>query len=313
MHLLRSVTLFLSWLEHFPSARASLCEGTAPSLPFQMILDASCSLAYQTKSEVPAIFMLRPRSGWAQWIMREEFMLTPQVPVVEYTDFYGNLCQRVVMPKGDFRFSMSCRCSVPDNIDAEPTARRVPVAQLPVELLHYLLPSRYCQSDKLANLAYSIAGNAPRNYQHIAKLRTWVHENITYEYGSSNSSTSAVETVNTKRGVCRDLAHLGIALCRAISVPARMVVGFLHELEPMDLHAWYEAYIGGRWFTFDATEDEPKGNRIVIAYGRDAADVAQASLYGGFVCTEMKVTVDAVKQVPDDQKPEPPPETMPSA
>lgn len=271
-----------------------------------MILDASCSLAYATKAEVPAIFMLRPRSGWAQWIMREEFMLSPHVPVVEYTDFYGNLCQRVVMPKGEFRFSMSCRASVPDHIDAMPTARRVPVAQLPVELLHYLLPSRYCQSDKLSRLAYSIAGHTPRTYQQIARLRHWVHENIEYEYGTSNASTSALETVNTKRGVCRDFAHLGISLCRAVSVPARMVVGFLHELEPMDLHAWYEAYIGGRWFTFDATEDEPKGNRIVIAYGRDAADVAQATMYGAFHCTEMKVTVSAVRESGERETPEPP-------
>ncbi len=274
-----------------------------------MILDASVSLAYDARAEVPAIFMLRPRSGWAQWIMREEFMLSPEVPVVEYTDFYGNLCQRVVMPKGGFRFSISCRCSVPDHIDASLTAKRVPVAQLPVELLHYLLPSRYCQSDKLSRLAFSITGNAPRTYQQIARIRTWVHDNIAYEYGTSNASTSALETVNTKRGVCRDFAHLGIALCRAISVPARMVVGFLHELEPMDLHAWYEAYIGGRWFTFDATEDEPKGNRVVIAYGRDAADVAQATLYGPFTCTEMKVTVEGVRTVPEEQIPGPPKES----
>ncbi|HSJ04647.1 MAG: transglutaminase family protein, partial [Verrucomicrobium sp.] len=107
----------------------------------------------------------------------------------------------------------------------------------------------------------------------------------------SDASTSAVDTVASKKGVCRDLAHLGIALCRSINIPARMVVGFLHELNPMDLHAWFEAYIGGRWFTFDATEDVTKGNRIVLAYGRDAADVALATLFGPFMMKAMRVTV----------------------
>jgi transglutaminase-like putative cysteine protease len=104
--------------------------------------------------------------------------------------------------------------------------------------------------------------------------------------------------VNTKRGVCRDFAHLGIALCRAINVPARMVVGFLHQLKPMDLHAWFEAFIGGRWFTFDATEDVTRGNRIVVAYGRDAADVALATMFGAFTMTNMKITVTAVNHQP---------------
>lgn len=259
-----------------------------------MILDASCHLEYVTQGEVPAIFMLRPRSGWAQWIMREDFTLTPRVPVVEYTDLYGNCCQRIVMPKGDFHFSMKCRAWAPDDLDSQPLAALQSVAQLPVEVLHYLLPSRYCQSDKLGSIANSIVGATPHNHHQISRIRTWVNENISYERGSSDSSTSALETANTRRGVCRDFAHLGIALCRAINVPARMVVGFVHELEPMDLHAWFEAYIGGRWYTFDATENKACVGRIVVAYGRDAADVALASLFGNFTCTTMRVTVEQV-------------------
>jgi transglutaminase-like putative cysteine protease len=127
-------------------------------------------------------------------------------------------------------------------------------------------------------------------------LRAWVRQNLTYESGSSNSFTTALETLNTRRGVCRDFAHLGIALCRAISIPARMVVGFLHELNPMDLHAWFEAYIGGRWFTFDATEQVTRGNRIVLAYGRDAADVALATMFGNFTLQNMQVSVTQAPQ-----------------
>lgn len=258
-----------------------------------MILDAACQLDYQTTEEVPAVFMLRPRSGWAQWIMREEFYINPQVPVVEFTDVYGNLCQRTIMPWGHFHVSVRYRVLVPDLVDTDPQAPLTLVQQLPPEILHFLLPSRYCQSDQLSQLALSIVGNALPNYEQVAMIRTWIHQNISYVSGSSDSSTSALETANTRRGVCRDFAHLGIALCRALNIPARMVVGFLYQLQPMDLHAWFEAYIGGRWFTFDATEPVTRGNRIVVAYGRDAADVALATMFGRFTLQNMQVAVTA--------------------
>jgi transglutaminase-like putative cysteine protease len=168
----------------------------------------------------------------------------------------------------------------------------MPIQHLPPDLLHFLLPSRYCQSDRLTDLAFSIIGESSPNYWQVESIRAWVHRNIAYEIGSSDSSTSALETANTRRGVCRDLAHLAIALCRAINVPARMVVGFLYQLRPMDMHAWFEAFIGGRWFTFDATEPETRGNRIVVAYGRDAADVALATMFGSFQMQNMHVTVN---------------------
>lgn len=256
-----------------------------------MILDATCQLDYQTAEDVPTIFMLRPRSGWAQWVMREEFHIRPQVPVVEFTDVYGNLCQRTVMPAGDFHLSVKYRVQVEDNVDEDFQSQVMSVQNLPTDLLHYLLPSRYCQSDQLSALATSIVGNLPMNYSQVAAIRSWIYSNIAYVSGCSDSSTSALETANTQRGVCRDFAHLGIALCRAINVPARMVVGFLHLLQPMDLHAWFEAFIGGRWFTFDATQNMTQGNRIVIAYGRDAADVALATMFGSFTMQNMQVTV----------------------
>lgn len=261
--------------------------GQAP----HMILDASCQLDYRTTEEVPVVFMLRPRSGWAQWVIKDEFHIHPQVPVIEFTDVYGNLCQRTVMPAGDFHLSVNYRVLVPDVVDADLMAPLMPVQHLPTDLLHYLLPSRYCQSDEMGNLAESIVGDSPLNYVQVEGIRSWIHHHVKYESGSSNTSTTAKETADSGRGVCRDFAHLGIALCRAIDVPARMVVGFLHQLQPMDLHAWFEAFIGGRWFTFDATEAMTRGNRIVLAYGRDAADVALATLFGDFTMQGMKVTV----------------------
>lgn len=124
----------------------------------------------------------------------------------------------------------------------------------------------------------------PNTFERVSTIRSW-------NPGSSDSSTSAVDTANTRLGVCRDFAHLGIALCRAINVPARMVVGFLHQLFPMDLHAWFEVYFGDRWHTFDATERMTRGGRIVVAYGRDAADVALATLLGAFNLQNMQVSV----------------------
>lgn len=258
-----------------------------------MILNTTCQLDYRTTEAVPAIFMLRPRSGWAQWIMREEFIVQPQVPVVEFTDVYGNLCQRIVMPAGDFKLTVHCRAEVADHVDEDMSAPLTPVQHLPTEVLNSLLPSRYCQSDELISLAASIVGDAPPTYLQVALIRDWVHQQITNEQGSSNSFTTALETLNTRCGVCRDFAHLGIALCRAINVPARMVVGFMHELHPMDLHAWFEAFIGGRWFTFDATCGSARGNRLVVAYGRDAADVALATIFGSFSMQHMHVAVTA--------------------
>jgi transglutaminase-like putative cysteine protease len=256
-----------------------------------MILNASCQLDYHSTAEVPAIFMLRPSSGWAQWVMREEFHLHPLVPVVEFSDLYGNLCQRIVMPVGAFHLAVQYRVQVPDVADADPGAKAMPVECLPTDVLHYLLPSRYCQSDMLSGLARQVAGDAWPGYPAAERIRAWIHRNISYEIGSSSSSTSALETLGRRRGVCRDFAHLGIAMCRALNVPARMVVGFLHQLKPMDLHAWFEAFIDGRWFIFDATEEFTRGNRIIIAYGRDAADVALATMFGDVALHSMRVEV----------------------
>ena len=256
-----------------------------------MILDATCKLVYQLIGDVPIIFMLRPRSGWAQWMMREEFHIHPAVSVEEFVDLYGNLCQRLVMPPGEFHVFVQYRVMVPDFVAVDPYAPAMPVKDLPAEVMHYLLPSRYCQSDLLQDLALSVVGNTARNYQQVSLIHDWIYRELHYVRDSSDTSTSALETVKMKRGVCRDFAHLGIALCRARNIPARMVVGFLLGLQPMDLHAWFEVFLGGRWYTFDATQPLTEGHRVAVAYGRDAADVALATLFGSFSLSHMSVSV----------------------
>ena len=258
-----------------------------------MILNATCHLSYETTEEVAVIFMLRPRSGAAQTVLLEEYLFLPDVPMIEFTDGYGNLCQRTMMPEGKFQVTVRYRVDVANCIDVNLHAPLTPVQDLPPEVIQFLLPSRYCQSDQLSEMAQSIVGEVAPSYQQAQEIHNWVQQHIRYVSESSDASTSALETFETRCGVCRDFAHLGIALCRAMSIPARMVVGFLYELKPMDLHAWFEAFIGGRWYTFDATQAETKGNRIVIAFGRDAADVALATIFGAFVLDSMSVSVEA--------------------
>jgi len=240
--------------------------------------------------------MLRPRSGAGQWIIREEYQINPTVNVTEFTDIYGNLCQRLVAPQGPFSIHFSATVQTADIIDVAPGAPYTAVEDLPDSVLHYTLPSRYCQSDQLGNLANEITEGYEAGYDQAEAIRSWINQNIKYEYGTSDASTSAVDTANKRVGVCRDFTHLGISLCRALNIPARMVVGYLYQLDPMDLHAWFEAYIDGRWFTFDATQREPRGNRITVAYGRDAADVAFTTQFGSMSLTDMKVWVDSVEE-----------------
>jgi transglutaminase-like putative cysteine protease len=256
-----------------------------------MILDATCHISFTATAPIPAIMMLRPRSGYAQWITREEYAFAPHAPVVEFTDSFGNLCQRVLIPRGQFDVHCSCRAHTADTIDVDPCAGFVPVNELPEGALQFLLPSRYCQSDLLHDMAASITGRSPAGYGQVAAIEQWLRDEMKYVHGASDAHTSAVETARSKGGVCRDYAHLGIALARSLNIPARMVVGYMHDLRPMDLHAWFEAYVGGRWFTFDGVQKQCRGNRIMIGYGRDAADVAVTSNYGALQLNTLEVTV----------------------
>ncbi len=260
-----------------------------------MKLTAGCELLLNTDQPTPVILMLRPRSGLGQWIVQEEYKLEPMTPIVEYTDSYGNLCQRLMVPAGDFQVYTTVCVETADTIDVEPEAPFIPVANLPEDVLQFLLPSRYCQSDQLGDLANQIVDLEKSAYQQVRTICDWIHAQVEYQYGTSDASTSAIDTAASRVGVCRDFAHLGIALCRILTIPARMVVGYLYELDPMDLHAWFEVFVGDRWYTFDATQANPRGNRIAIAYGRDAVDVALMSNFGPIELVGMKVWVNAAE------------------
>jgi len=245
-----------------------------------MRLKAGCEMTLEASDPCPVVGMLCPRSGVAQWLTSETYLFESQVHNTEYVDTYGNRCLRFVVPRGQMRLRVEATVETEDTIAVDWGALPTPIAAVPDDVLLFLLPSRYCPSDKMAGRAeLMMAGWAP-GYAQVEAIRVWIHRYISYVYGVSGPTTDAINTLESGAGVCRDFAHVGIALCRSVRIPARMVVGYLHGLDPMDLHAWFEAYLGGRWYTFDATQDQPRGGRIVVAYGRDAADVAFLSNYG---------------------------------
>lgn len=264
-----------------------------------MWIRTTCNLEFQLVESTPLILMLRPRSGNRQWVSREVYTLSPAVPVEEYTDIFGNLCQRLVAPAGNFSVHTSADVMTADVVDKTPGAFFVEIQNLPEAVLTYLLPSRYCESDRFGDLARDIVDGVQPGYDQVHRISDWIRHSIRYLPGSSVFPLSAVEVNGQHEGVCRDLAHLGIALCRSISIPARLVVGFLYGLEPMDLHAWFEAYVGGNWYTFDPTEDVVRGGRLAVAYGRDAADVAVYHQFGPpAIFSSMYVRVELLQGPP---------------
>ncbi len=257
-----------------------------------MRLKAGCEMTLEADDATPLINMLRPRSGLGQWVASESYQIEPFVPVIEYVDAFGNLCQRLVASKGKFRIRVDAVVEVSGEIATKPGAPLTAIEQLPDYALQYLLPSRYCPSDKMGDRAREIVGDAKPGYDQVEAIRSFIQRKIEYRYGVSDASTDALDTLDDGAGVCRDFAHIGIGLSRSLRIPARMVVGYLYELDPMDMHAWFEAFVDGRWYAFDATQREPRDGRIAVAYGRDAADVALFTEYGPVKVKKMTTWVE---------------------
>jgi transglutaminase-like putative cysteine protease len=264
-----------------------------------MWLRNSCNLSFNVVTPTPFILMLRPRTGAQQTVACESYVLTPDVPMGEFTDMYGNLCQRIIAPVGEFSIRTTADVMTADAFDVAPGAPFNEVQTLPDAVLTFLLPSRYCQSELFFDMARGIVADAAPGYDQVASITDWIRREVRFNSACVYPFMSATDVNQRREGVCRDLTHLGIALCRALCIPARMVVGYLHGLEPMDLHAWFEAYVGGRWYTFDATQNTPRGGRVAVAYGHDAADVAIFSQFGPALSpTAMQVTVEVLEAPP---------------
>jgi transglutaminase-like putative cysteine protease len=175
-------------------------------------------------------------------------------------------------------------------------SKEILVSHLDKSILPYLYPSRYCQSDKLYRLANNLFGHIQHSFEKVVSLTNWINKNVQYLSGYSNAQTSAYDTITQQAGVCRDFAHLGIALCRALTIPARYFTGYAYHLKPADFHACFEAYLGGEWVLFDATNLVPLNGLVKIATGRDAAETAIANIFGDIIFTSMQVTCELAEE-----------------
>lgn len=246
------------------------------------------------ESRDPAVEFLD--STWST--SHESMVLTP------FTDLFGNVGQKLVLPVGESVYEWSGTVRVPDRLDeADPTAEQLDPHDLPADVLTYLWPSRYVQSDILSADAWRLFGNAPATYQRVTDISAWVHGHVDYRTGSTMSWWSAVDTFNHAYGICRDITHLFIAMCRALNIPARYVSGYLPDMDvpplptEMDFHAFAEVFLGGRWWTFDPRHNARRKGHVVIARGRDAADVPLATTFGSPWLKRMIVTTHEIDDV----------------
>ncbi|HXC59291.1 MAG TPA: transglutaminase family protein [Steroidobacteraceae bacterium] len=226
----------------------------------------------------------------------------PAVPLTLYRDGFGNWCTRLVLPTG--LTHISADTVINDGGMQEPVvpnAQQHPVESLPEETLVYLLGSRYCDTDNLTKVAWELFGAPMSGWARVQSVCDFVHRHITFGYEFARSTRTASEAFAERRGVCRDYAHLAVALCRCLNIPARYCTGYLGDIgvppmnAPMDFAGWFEAYVGGNWYTFDARNNAPRIGRVLIARGRDAADVAISMSFGPNVLEGFRVWADELQ------------------
>jgi transglutaminase-like putative cysteine protease len=238
-------------------------------------------------------------------LVRPDYLITePPVPLTAYRDLFGNWCSRLVAPAGTFVLSTDAVVNdsgIPDVV-AEHAVQR-PVEHLPESTLIHLLGSRYCETDRLSETAWQLFGAAPTGWGRVQAICDFVNSHIEFDYQHARNTRTALEAYQEGRGVCRDYAHLAIALCRCMNIPARYCTGYLGDMgtEPpygtMDFAAWFEAWLGDRWYTFDPRNNMPRIGRVLIARGQDACDVALASTFGPNALQRFKVWADEVPSV----------------
>jgi transglutaminase-like putative cysteine protease len=260
-------------------------------------------LVYQFPQPTPMILNLNVHYTRSSDLVKTDNILTdPQAPMSMYRDGTGNWCTRVVAPAGRFRIWTDAL--IKDGGMAEPSfpyASEHPVESLPDETLVYLLPSRYCETEHLSATAWSLFGQHAPGWSRVQAICDFVHRRIAFHYQFARATKTAWEAFNEQQGVCRDFAHLAITLCRCLNIPARYCTGYLGDIgvpamdAPMDFAGWFEAYIGGSWHTFDPRNNQRRIGRVLIARGRDAADVAICMTFGPNTLQSFRVWAEEVQ------------------
>jgi transglutaminase-like putative cysteine protease len=268
------------------SASSAGAGGNPPEA--ELLVRVGCRLVYDAAQTVPLVLSVRPQAD-AGTVLREEALWLGDARLVEkFADTHGNRVERVFLPAGRTEIRHDALVAVPATADNAllPHTAAVPPGAIPAALLRYVLPSRYCDSDKLQNFAWEKFGSVPNGRARVQAISDWLHANIEYRFGSGRPDLSAWDIIQRGYGVCRDFAHMGVALCRTFNLPARYVTGHLPDIgyidpgSPMDFHAYFEVYVDGVWLTFDPRYNVPRIGRVKIAAGLDAVDTAFATIYG---------------------------------
>lgn len=259
-------------------------------------------MVYSCPQPTPMVLTVNVHQSRVSDLLRPDPIFTePQVPITAYRDGFGNWCSRLLAPAGDFRIRADALIhdqGQPDPVDYD--ARQHEVQELPDDTLVYLLASRYCEVDRLTDTAWQLFGHTRLGWTRVQAICDFVHGHLTFGYPYARATRTALEAYNERTGVCRDFTHLAVTLCRCMNIPARYCTGYLGDIgvppspDPMDFSAWFEAYLGGRWHTFDARHNQPRIGRVLIARGRDAADVAISSAFGPNVLKQFTVWTDQV-------------------
>lgn len=263
-----------------------------------MKFDVSAQLSYSVQKSGALLINIHALRTPHQTVIEETFSIDPYLKVEEILSAQGeNRFIRIEVSKAiDINISYNATVDNFYKITDYKKQQIVPIGQLDPQVFQYLYPSRYCQSDKLYRFANKKFGSIKNPFAKVTALTNWINENVEYLSGSTNSQTSAYDTVTEQAGVCRDFAHLGIALCRALTIPARYFTGYAYQLQPPDFHACFEAYIGKDWVLFDATKLVPLNGLVKIATGRDAAETAVASLFGNVMGNRMSASCEVAEK-----------------
>jgi len=259
-------------------------------------------ITYQCPQPTPFVLTLRVHPSRAHDLEQPDLIVTrPALSFREYVDGFGNICSRFTFPAGETTVTADAvvrDSGLPDAI--VPDAVEHAVEDLPDECLVFLIGSRYCETDRMMNTAWQLFGGVPPGWGRVKSICDYVHEHVSFGYEYARPTKTASDVHVERAGVCRDFAHLAITFCRCMNIPARYVTGYLGDIgvpyspAPMDFSAWFEAYLGGRWYTFDARHNKPRIGRIVIARGRDASDVAISNSFGMTTLAGFKVQTDPV-------------------
>jgi transglutaminase-like putative cysteine protease len=276
-----------------------------------MLIRLGYDIQFDIPAPVPMVAMVNVHpSRIADLRSPDDLQLTPPVPIEIYHDSFGNICSRFVAPAGHFRLYNSTVIEDSGEPDlVYPEARQLPVQDLPPDVLRYLLASRYCEIDQFMDIAGGLFGATQPGWPRVQAICDWVQANIVFGYPFASPTKTARDVYADRRGVCRDFQHLAITFCRCMNIPARYATGYLGDIgvplnPPMDFSAWFEAYLEGRWWTFDARNNIPRIGRVLMATGRDAADVAITTSFGTAWLKNFTVVTDEVAPLESDAGPQ---------